>query len=187
MKDFKVLKVGEPFEPGKTHYPECAKFDFTPSGPALFIFLVSPAPEEVEAIRSGPFRVGFFESAIIEDGRHKGTIIFLLFKFGDLPWLDAPFSIHLAQCKTPAEIEEGLGYGLNIFLIDANTGILRVMRLVGLGTEWSRRFRQAMLEQDGAGFDPEAYDAEIRRMYRMYGTRDLVEMVEFKNWYKHQS
>ena len=185
--NFRHFEVDKPFEPGKTNYPEGVKFDFTEGGPVLLLFFAGPTEEEVEAVRGGAFRIGFLEGGIIEDNRHKGVIIFLLFRFGDLPWMDAPFSIHLAQYKTPAEVEERLGYGLQVLLIDANTGILKVIRLVGLGAEWSRNFRQAMLEQETAGFDWRAYDAEIQRTYKMYRTRELVKMVEYRNWYKIQA
>ena len=178
------FEVGKLFEPGVTSYPEGVKFDFIEGGPVLLLFFAGPTEEEVEAVRGGGFKIGFLESGIIEDNRHKGIIIFLLFRFGRLPWMDAPFSIHLAQRKTPAEVEDGLGYGLQVLLIDAATGVLKVIRLVGLGTEWSRNFRQAILEQEAAGFDWRAYDAEIQRTYKMYKTRDMVDMVEFKNWYK---
>ena len=186
-ENFRALEVGKPFEPGKTNYPEGVKFDFTEGGLVLLLFFAGPTEEEVEAVRAGGFKIGFFDIAILDNDTFKGNIIFLVFKFGDLPWMDVPFTIHLAQCKAPAEIEEGLGYGLQVLLIDAATGVLKGIRLVGLGTEWSRNFRQAILEQEAAGFDRRAYDAEIQRTYKMYRTRELVKMVEYRNWYKIQA
>lgn len=169
------FEVGQLFETGKTHYNESTKFDFTDSGPILLLFFASPTRAEIEAIREGGIRIGFLE---------KDGIIFMLFKFQNTPWMDAPFSIALAQFKEPAEVEEGTGYGLQIFLVDADNGILKVMRLIGLGTEWSMRFREAMMRQKEADFDMRIYDAKIQNIYRSYSSKELAEMVLLKDWYR---
>lgn len=111
-------------------------------------------------------------------------IIFMLFKFEEIPWIDAPYSIHLSGNTEPVNIEEDKGYGLQIFLIDANTGILKVIRLIGMGNEWSRRFREAILKQKNTKFDPYEYNQKIEKIYRTYSSRKLAEMIPTKNWYR---
>lgn len=173
---YRSFQVGELFEPGKTHYNESTKFDFTESGPILLLFFAGPTRSEVESIREGDIRIGFLE---------KDGIIFMLFKFQNLPWIDAPFSVHLAQAEEPVEVKEGTGYGLQIFLVDANTGILKVMRLIGLGTEWSRRFREVAMRQREVDFDARMYDTKIQNIYRSFSSKELAEMVLPKDLYRY--
>lgn len=169
------FEVGKPFEEGVTWYQEETRFEFNESGPVLLVFLKSPTEKEIEAFRAGDVKIGFYEME---------NIIFLLFKFGGLPWIDAPYSIHLSAEFQPANIEKGKGYGLQIFLIDAASGILKVIRLIGMGTEWSRRFREAILKQKAAPFDPYEYNKKIERIYLSYSTKKMVDIVPAQNWYR---
>lgn len=173
--NLRQYKVGKPFEEGINWYNEETRFDFDQSGPILLIFLENPTVKEIEAIRAGEVKIGFYEI----DG-----IIFMLFKFEEIPWIDAPYSIHLSGNTEPVNIEEDKGYGLQIFLIDANTGILKVIRLIGMGNEWSRRFREAILKQKNTKFDPYEYNQKIEKIYRTYSSRKLAEMIPTKNGYR---
>lgn len=167
------LEVGQLFEPGRTHYEEGVKFEFTQGGPILLIFFDRPTEKEVESIRSGKFIMKFYDT---------DNIIFMLFKFRSLNWIDAPYNIHLSPpFEFATELEqENLGFGLQIFLIDATTGILKVMRYVGLGHEFSIRLRDAILDQKSKPFDNGIYNFKINDVYKRYRPEDLAE---FARWY----
>lgn len=169
------FEVGKLFEPGKTHYKEAVKFEFTKAGPVLLLFFDAPTPKEIDSVAGGDLRIGFDE---------KNEIIFLLLKFEGMPWMDAPYSIHLSPPVDLAEVEEGTGYGLQIFLVDSSTGILKAMRIIGLGTEWSRRFKEAVERQRETAFDAGIYDAKIQNIYRSFTPKDLAETVPLKNWFR---
>ncbi len=174
--NFRHFEVGKLFEEGITSYEEIAKFEFTESGPALFIFFKKPTENEIESIRTGDLKIGFTEI---------NGIIFMLFKFAGIPWMDAPYTIHLSPPVEPQKVEEGTGYGLQIFLIDANTGILKTMRLIGMGTGWSRAFREAILRQKEMPFDLKLYETNINNTYKTFTPKDLADdTVPYQNWYR---
>lgn len=165
-------EVGKLFEQGRTRYQETIKFDFTQGGPILFVILDRPSEKEIENIRSGKMQIGIYT---------KDEIIFMLFKFGSLNWVDAPYSVHLSKPFDFMELSERKGYGLQILLIDASTGILKVIRYIGLPTAFSKKFKQAVLEQKERPFDNIKYDQKINAIYGNYSTDDLVERANIIN------
>lgn len=105
----------------------------------------------------------------------KEGIIFLLSKFGNLPWMDAPFHVALARNLTHLQnIEEGQGYGLNSMLIDSSKGEILALRYIGLGTKFSRELKKQIELQDKDDFDAYEYDLKLLRIYNTYPTRDMV-------------
>jgi len=161
-------EIGQLFQPGVTRYNEETRFDFLQDGAVLMLFFNHPTPQEIEDIRSGRFEIGFCE---------KDSIIFMLFRFGSQPYIDAPYTVHLSHEFEFMDLQQDMGYGLNIFLVDAATGILKVIRYVGLSTDFSNRFRKAVERQKHAAFDKESYNAAISQIYRNYSTDDLVKQA----------
>lgn len=167
------LQVGKLFESGRTHYDEGLKFEFEQSGPILFIFFNRPTEKEIETIRAGKFKIGFYETE---------GIIFILSKFGSLKWFDTPYNIHLSPpIKFAEELDANktLGFGLQIFLIDAATGILKVIRYIGLGHDFSIRLRDEMLKQKQSPFNQDTYIFRLNELYKRYSTDQLVEYARY--------
>lgn len=162
-------EAGKLFKPGKTHYQEGIKFDFNQSGGALYIMYDRPTPKEIEEIRRGKLQLGILE---------KSDIIFLLFKFGSLNWMDTPYSCHLSEPYVFDEVEEGTGYGMTVFLIDAATGILKVIRQIGWPSRMSRLFTSYVIEQQNKPFDRAIYDRVLNNIYNNYTTDSLVRMAQ---------
>jgi len=159
-------EVGQLFQDGITMYPEGTKFDFTQGGPILTIFLEHPTEKETQQIKNGRLQIGFW---------CKDNIIFLLFKFGSLSWMDAPYTIHLSKPFAFEEIIPGSGFGLHVFLVDAATGIIKAMRLIGLGTTFSIQLKKAIEKQKNTAFDESLYDKAIMRVYGNYSTNDMIK------------
>ncbi len=169
MKKIKY-EVGKPLVKGVTRYPESSKFDFTQAGPVLIQFYYKPTKEEVESIVNGKFQIGFTS--------RTGEVVFILSKFDDWPWSDAPYSVHLSKPFTFQEMTETQGFGLHIILVDAATGIVKAMRMVGLPHRFSKKLQKAIEEQKKTPFNEVAYDAKLGILYRRYTTEDLVEMAD---------
>jgi hypothetical protein len=175
MDTLRHLEVGQLFEPGRTRYQETVKFEFTPGGPVLLIYFERPNQKEIAAIRSGKFKFGFYEHDI-------GSVIFTLSKFEGLKWMDAPYSIHLSppfEFAPELDTDQNLGFALQIFLIDAATGILHVIRYVGLGHDFSVKFKEALQRQKAVNFNQAAYNLKIDDAYKRYSTDDLVSYAKW--------
>jgi hypothetical protein len=165
-----VLEVGKLYKEGITHYQECAKFDFDNSGALLFLFLSHPTDEEILAIRKGDY--GF---AVCE----LSGVMFFLSKFGGLKWMDAPYSPHLSKSVTFQTVTDGTGYSLNVLLVDAATGVLRGMRLIGLPTKFSRQLRASIDQSLQQSFDATSYDSAIAAVYNKHSTDEMVPLAQY--------
>lgn len=163
-------EVGELLQKGITYYDEGMKFDFTQEGTVLLIFFNKPTKDEIESVRSGDFEVRFY----IKDG-----IIFILSKFQKMPWMDAPYSIHLSKPFEFMEMDDTQGFSLTIYLVDASTGVLKVIRYIGLGNEFSKQLKSAVEEQKIITFDKANYHKKLSNIYEIYATDDLMRMATF--------
>ena len=162
------IEVGKLFKEDVTRYSEGIKFDITDSGCNLLIYYVDPTTEEKEAITKGDFKYGYFR---------EGNVILMLFRFGNQQWMDAPYSVHLSKNLTQLQDITGTqGFALNIYLINANNGILEGMRLVGLNTRLSKMLREDVLKQKDLTYD--GFPIKLNEIYRKYTTKSLVSMAK---------
>lgn len=63
---------------------------------------------------------------------------------------------------------EGQGALLQIILSDANTGIVKAIRAIGLDTEFSKAFNAAIASQRKNPLSLQQYNQAIDRMYAKY-------------------
>ena len=128
------------------------------------------AENEIMAVKEGQLQFGMFT---------KENVIFILAKFGNMPWMDAPFHVGLARGLTCLQdVEQGTGYGCTIILADSHTGVIKALRYVGLSTEFSKRLKYNIEEQQEAGFDETTYYAKLAHIMRNYTTKDMVRYSE---------
>lgn len=110
----------------------------------------------------------------------RDNIIFLCFKFGELPWMDTAYTVHLE--RTPVDVSEpiddGEGYGLHVYLVDADTQTIKVMRLIGLSTSISRKLQQALIKQQAAEFDGRIHQMQIQNIYSVMSSADMAAQGE---------
>ncbi len=163
------FEVGKLFTESITRYPEGVKFEFTQSGPVLLLFFDSPTEHEINSVKTGKLEVGLYS---------RDNILFFLCKFEGTPWMDAPYSIHLSKPFFFDQMTETQGFGLQIFLVDARTGILKAMRLIGLSNDFSKKLRVAMEKQRMQPFNKAAYNQIINALYANYTTKDLVDRAD---------
>lgn len=172
-----VTEVGKLFLPGRTSWPESVYLEYTPSGPLLIMAIKGPTTKEVQAAKTGKLEFALYETDLI---------LWFLYKIhGFGPWSDIPFSIRIYDGRRTSfdwseEIAEGMGLALQIYLIDAGTGILLSQRLVGLGTKFSREFRAMILRQVERPFSAEAYEEAVKQTYRRLTSDDLLARASVK-------
>jgi hypothetical protein len=161
-----TLAVGEPFIPGRTNWPEGARFSYFESGHLLAVFLRSPSAAEVRGFGDDEAHVGMFV---------YGPVIFVLAKFGQATgWMDAPYSIHLGGPSALPKKQTAF----TIALVDATTGLVQGLRVATLGDDFIDPLHRRITAQAMQAFDPTAYDAAIREAYEQFTIEAMVKRAE---------
>ena len=164
-----LLEIGKLFKEGKTKYKEGCVFDITDSGANLIFYYTNPTEKEIRNITKERVQYGYYR---------ENALIMMLFKFGDENWIDSPYSVHFSSHLTSniSEITEGTGLAVNVYLVDAATGILKGMRLIGLSTRVSNMLKndiEMQREMPAIGFEN-----DLRNIYSKYSTKDLVKLAK---------
>lgn len=162
-------EVGKPYS-GAIPYAEGGYFDMTDSGGQLTVFYNRPNAKEIDNIRKGELKVAL----TVKDG-----CIFLLVKFGDLPWMDMPYNAHLS--KNLSKLEEPNStesYGLLVTLVDVSNREVKAIRLLGLPNRLSVTLKRAIEEQLRTP-PVSSYENNVRvdAIYRRYRTKDLLSFA----------
>lgn len=176
------LEVGELYHPGRTEWPEITNYNFRGGGHELLLIWKNPTRSEVRAVRKGPMEVAL---VVVEE------VILLLYRIkGAAQWSDAPYTWHRVPedqrgelPMRPEEISDGEGAALQVILVQANGGQVKALRLVGLGTEFSRKLHQAIRDQARREWDPRQYDERLASVYRSFPrVEDLLKeaVVRFR-------
>jgi hypothetical protein len=166
-------EVGKPYIEGRTRWEETADYNYRGGEHELRLFLKTPSAEEIEMIRFGLSR---FALAV------TGPVIWLAFKFGDLPWSDASFNIHLVpdperQPPPPLTREQGRAL-LNVILVDADTGIVQALRLVSFSPAFSNALHKAIQAQWETGWPgDDAYHLQITRTLNTYSSKAIANQL----------
>jgi hypothetical protein len=148
---------------------------FDSSGATLLVSLSDMTDKEAEKIRKGKIEFAVFE---------KGQIMYFLVRIaGVFDGGDAPFHYGLyadTEKRPIPEIEEGTGLGLTVVGVDARNGRIKALRLIGLGTDISRKMVSIMQEQKEQPIDREDYNRKIERTYRSYTYKEMLKMAVAK-------
>lgn len=150
---------------------EGARMAISDSGIDVCIFFAHPTAYEIEQFDvSKPFTV---KETVIYD-----SIISFTFKIGNLNWIDAPFTPHLAKDLTRiSEIPDGMGFALRLYLIDSVSGTLcSDIRLISLGAKFSRKLIKDIEDVRSKPFDEIQYYENLDMMMRRYTTKDIVDI-----------
>lgn len=143
------------------------------SGLTLFLFFNTPTPQEEQQIKAeSTFKIAFAD--------YKGVGFFAV-KFGNLPWGDCAFSPNLyKEPPTFDVVEDGQGYALNVVFVDTATGTIKGLRQIGLGTNFSRLFRDWCMESLKRQMTRNYYDRVVNECYQCYETEQLVRQAKFQ-------
>lgn len=159
-----MLEVGERYPAMTFPVPEIGEYNYYEGGHELRLFWNSPSEREILAVRQGEARFAL---------NVHGDVIFLLYRFGDLPWSDAPFSYHLVPDDRKGDIPEtGSPESralLLTILVDASTGTIHALRGLSLSPDFTRRLGAAIRRQATAPWPgPAAYNAQVREAYARF-------------------
>lgn len=160
-------EVGKTYMEAKGHVEGC-RFDISDSGATLIFYYDRPTKMELENFKpEKPFEMRMME--------FSNTIIFLL-KFGNLNWMDAPYTPHLSKDLTCLDLREGEGLAITIMLFDTSNGELKQIRLMSLSYEFTMRIKNGIEKLMRMPFDKMSYYNNINRIFSAYSTNALVKM-----------
>lgn len=168
MYRYEVGKVTEEFK----HHQECVKFDIADDGAVMLVFFQNPTAEEIKQFEAGRnFEISFAELY---------GVIMITVKIGSLNWMDAPYSPHLSKNLTKFQMpNENQGLGLTLVLIDAVTGEIKHVRLLGLSEKFTKQLFGIVMEQKIREFDIVEYNNSLNRIYSTYSTNQIVKMSKY--------
>lgn len=150
-------------------HAENVYFNMDNGGATMFVFFQSPTMKEIKQFKSGKeFQIRFVELY---------DVIMLMAKIGDLDWMDAPYTPHLSPDLTQFAIPtEGQGLGLTLILVDATTGQIKSIRLLGLSENFTRKLLGTVIKNAKKTFNINSYNMNIVKIYSQYPTKKLVKM-----------
>lgn len=164
--------VGKPYNANVRSWPDgTAQLRLSPLGCELVLFFGQPTDREVDAVRRGEARFGLVSTE---------RVLIWLYRFGDgVPWSDTPWEAG-RQTDAPVGITGDLGDGLHLLmsvvLVDSANGLVRVLRQVTLPPRMIDALRQAIAEQQRAGYDAQAAGRTLQDLYARYpSTTALLE------------
>lgn len=119
----------------------------------IFVCLRNITPREIELCNSGSFEIGLSEV----DG-----VLFITFHQDNVLKAETAFNANLCDRGSFDNLEpfpEGVGYCCTIVGIDSMTGIVKSLRVVGLGTEFSNGLKKYIKKQlADDSFDANEFD-----------------------------
>lgn len=168
--------VGRPFSPGVVRYEAGSNFEMVGEECFLDLFWLDITDEDIERVSHGRGTFGMWYS-------NEGDIFFL-FRFGDMAWADSVFSI--MQLPPDRRIRPPRLYGrrridLRITLVDADTGIVRAVRMASLSSSFSRKLCTSVNRQFSdryvSEWTPAAFYSRCSAIYEAYPeSSDLVRV-----------
>lgn len=163
------FEVGSKFPLPEVHQ-EGAQFSVEPYTMMLIYRYDKPTPEETSEFKNGTFQMAVTE---------LNSTLFIATRFGNMGWSDVPYSTQLSDREKilPELGENHLGYALDCFLVDISDGTLVAHRLVRLDQDFSRKFRNLLIDDSAKKFDPALYEKAVAGVYQNYSTRDLLKLA----------
>ena len=165
--EFSVFKVGQVYQPA-VGIGEGVKFTLSKDGALLLYSFDSPAAEEVAEMKAGKgFEIRFVT---------LGGIIWVMSKCGDLDWADAPYNPRLVGAL-PEEPEGKEGTALTLVMVDSRSGVVKSVRLIGLGSDFSRALLKEATEVRSKAMTVMDANRSINNTMMRYDTKSLVRMA----------
>jgi hypothetical protein len=163
------VAVGRLYSPTRTSWPETPHLRLTPGGSDLTLFLSEPSAEEASELATGAVSFAWVDG---------GPVSVLCFRFGAMPWMDAPFE----PWQVP-DSERGVPAGdpdqylvLQVTLVDAATGIVKAMRVAGWTPAFAEQVRETLRRQLAAPADHDAAARQVQAMYQ-HSSQQLAEQT----------
>jgi hypothetical protein len=168
---FRVDEVGKPYV-GAMPIADSVQYNYRNGQHALELFMTRPRASELREMSRGPW-----EFALIV----RPETLFLLFRAGSGPWMDAPYSwwqvqrLVPAEAVAPFELPTASSRALLVaVVVSLPDGIVRLLGSVTFSPAFSRALHDAIRAQMAREVSAEAYSAAVSRYYRLYQTEEML-------------
>ncbi|MCR5257815.1 MAG: hypothetical protein K6E40_06620 [Desulfovibrio sp.] len=165
--------VGSLYEPGYESWDAGCFFEMTGEKCTLGLFWLDVTDKDVENVAHGEGTFGLWYS---NDGD-----VYFLFRFGQDPWADSVFSVWQMPEEKRIRPAKSLGrhrVGLEVVLVDAETGIVRAVRQTLLSVSFSRKLCNSVARQYSdryiASWSEEDFQERCRKVYQEYPEPDDI-------------
>ena len=122
-----------------------------------------PTSKEIATFKQGKLTVSLFE---------RYNVPFIIFDFGG----GFSFDVSLDATKVVKEAPDWMtepANAVNMFLVDANAGILKAMRTIGLPKMFCEKLRDIITKQLTRESET-SVDSDIRAICRIFTTEDMI-------------
>lgn len=166
-------RVGTVYHEGKYRWEEGTDFNYRSGVLELRMFFDKLTKEDIRAIRDGQC---YFAFTVLED------IIFFMSDFGpSCPLSDNSYHIGMVdeeERTIPPTLKIDEMVPITIILVSAEDGIIRALRRVWLGHDFSEKLYTAIREQYNKPFNRGKHYGDIGRIYKKYPSpRDLLNIA----------
>ncbi len=160
-----IYQVGSKY--GELVGEEGIKIDVTDSGIIMNVKFFNPSSKEIKNISKDKIKLELVK---------RNGILFFVIKFGNMQWMDAPYTPHLSKNLSHIkEISQNQGFLLNIILADSRNGEIKSMRAIGISNSKSVMLKEFIEDELKKEFDIRLYDLNLRKVYSRYSTQDLLK------------
>ena len=166
-----TIEVGKPLPYGY-QMDEGVIFHANEAGYILLYSFANPTENEIAQMKEGsPFEIAV---------TRKGGVLWVLSKCGNLSWTDAPFHPALSpKWRELVSPNEDSGTALTLIMSDASTQLVKSLRLIGLGHNFSVKLLSCIKELAEEQFDQTQYNASVNKTMAAYTTKQLLSMRAF--------
>lgn len=161
-----IYSVGTLYIPGRTQWPEATDVDVRGGELTLRLYWKDLCAQVVQMVERNPVELGL----TVQDG-----LVFLLYRIeGATEWSDQPVSyrnIAPSDRQLPPKLQSGQFLPVQIHLVDADTGLLRAIRVFSVSSRFATAWRAAMAGDLALAPWPD-YDQRIRAVYTHFKRPD---------------
>lgn len=158
------IEVGSLYHPERTRWRQTDQLIIASRQVDLVHFWEAPNAAEITSLGAVPS--GF---ALVDE---SPDLLVFAYKYPGGQWCDVPFQAHRVPTAwqgipRPAQ---GYGLGLSLVLVDALTGIVRGLSVVGLSPQFSARLVASVTSQLAKPFDDGAAGRRLNDLYARFPT-----------------
>ncbi len=161
--------LGQEF-PSQKGQADHSQFDITNPCSILFVTLDKPTNYELEQFAS--------KQKVIRMTQFPGCI-WMTFKFGELEWMDAPYSPHLSkQADFPGAIHSGGCSSISLAVVDSSDGKVKYCERLSFSEEFATSLKESVSLLLAQPFNKDRYDYLLEDVQSQLEPTQIAE----KSW-----